>query len=82
MSSLNWASNLCKTREEREAFCQFKDENDGIHQHVDGTYWWYDEIQANEFGGFITFEEAKASLTEYHNMLYLNDGGTSLTEAP
>ncbi len=71
MSSLNWRSNLSiNTAEAIEKFCAFKDENRGVHQHADGTYWWYDETQADEFGGFETFEAALASLTKYCKQLY------------
>jgi len=61
----HWQSSLNLTDIERDNFCQYKNINNGIHQHDDGTYWWYDETQADEFGGFILFEDALESLIEY-----------------
>lgn len=64
-----WRSNLRLTHEQLESFCQYLNPNEGVHQHADGTFWWYDETQADEFGGFETFEEALASLIGYCKQL-------------
>jgi len=36
-----------------------------VHQHVDGTYWWYDETWADEYGPFVTQLAAEDSCKAY-----------------
>jgi len=41
----------------------------GVHQHTGGLWWFTDEIQVDEFGGFCTKEEAEQSMRNYAEQL-------------
>lgn len=66
---LNWQSAIVESEAEREAFCQMLNEVDGVHQHSNGLWWFYDETGADEFGGFVTKEEALESAKCYGEWL-------------
>ena len=36
-----------------------------IHQHDDGSWWWYDETWVEEHGPYSTIEEANLAITKY-----------------
>ncbi len=40
-----------------------------VHQHEGGLWWFTDETQANEFGGFCTQAEAEESAARYARQL-------------
>ena len=39
--------------------------SDPLHQHPDGTWWWYEETWAEEHGPYSTEAEAKDALLTY-----------------
>lgn len=65
MIKVNWRSNIVDTPEEIEAFCQMLNDDQGVHQHTNGLWWFYDETGADEFGGYVTKEECLESATRY-----------------
>jgi hypothetical protein len=66
---LKWRSQLKLTDEEIEKFCRHTDWTKGVHKHKDGTYWWYDELESDECGPFLTFLEAHNALKKYAESL-------------
>lgn len=48
-----------------EKFCKLNNHADGVHQHDDGLWWFYDESGADEFGGYTDREECLAALQAY-----------------
>ncbi len=41
------------------------DNLDPTHQHIDGSWWFYDETWVQEYGPFDTKESADASCIRY-----------------
>lgn len=52
-------------RPETKPICNFEGGNDPLHEHEDGTFWFYEETWAMENGPFPTYEEAYNALAEY-----------------
>lgn len=48
-----------------EDICNYSGDGNPLHEHVDGTFWYYDETWAFENGPFDTRIEANASLESY-----------------
>lgn len=72
---INWRSNIRETPREIEAFCQMLEEDQGLHRHSDGLWWFYDETGADEFGGYVTKQEALESAKRYGEALSLRTDG-------
>jgi hypothetical protein len=45
--------------------CNYSGDGNPLHEHADGTFWYYDETWAFENGPFDTRVEANASLESY-----------------
>lgn len=69
---INWRSNIVENTREAEEFCQLLNLDQGVHQHSNGLWWFYDETGADEFGGYVTKEEALESAARYGEMLKNN----------
>lgn len=49
-----------------EIECDFSDsENKPVHQHKDGTWWYYDETGSHELGPFTSEADCSASFKLY-----------------
>ncbi len=45
--------------------CNFEGGPDPLHEHADGTFWFYEETWALENGPFPTYDDAYNALAEY-----------------
>jgi hypothetical protein len=48
-----------------EPFCNYSGDGNPLHEHTDGTWWYYDETWAYENGPFATYELGYESLALY-----------------
>jgi hypothetical protein len=52
-------------RDKSKPVCNFEGGPDPLHEHADGTFWFYEETWALENGPFSTYDEAYNALAEY-----------------
>jgi hypothetical protein len=52
-------------RDQSKPVCNFEGGPDPLHEHADGTFWFYEETWALENGPFSTYDEAYNALAEY-----------------
>jgi hypothetical protein len=52
-------------RDPSTPICNFEGGPDPLHEHADGTFWFYEETWSLENGPFPTYDEAYNALAEY-----------------
>lgn len=52
-------------RDKSKPVCNYSGDGNPLHEHADGTFWFYEETWAYENGPFPTYEEAYNALSEY-----------------
>jgi hypothetical protein len=52
-------------RDPGKPVCNFEGGPDPLHEHADGTFWFYEETWSLENGPFPTYDEAYDALAEY-----------------
>ena len=58
--------------------CEYPKSGDPLHEHTDGTWWFYDATWVAEAGPFLTYEDAYAGLKSYC-ILYQKEQEKDLT---
>jgi hypothetical protein len=61
--------------------CEHPKSGDPLHEHADGTWWFYDITWVAEAGPFLTYEDAYAGLKSYC-ILYQKEQEKGLTTEP
>lgn len=61
--------------------CVYPKDGDPLHEHTDGTWWFYDATWVAEAGPFLTFEDAYVGLKSYC-ILYQKEQEKVLTNEP
>ena len=52
--------------------------HDPVHQHRDGSWWWFNETWAHEEGPYVTKEEADAVLRRYIDEVLIGTDGSCM----
>src|SRR5689334_21913352 len=52
-------------RDPNKPVCNYSGDGNPLHEHSDGTFWFYEETWAFENGPFPDYEQAYNALTEY-----------------